>query len=50
MEIVIEKGRRVLVAKEGCVIQSATDGSILKAEVSLITSYIKMKHVAVWLA
>lgn len=29
MEIIIEKGRRVLVAKEGCVIQSVTDGSIL---------------------
>ena len=29
MEIVIEKGRKVLVAKEGCVIQSVTDGSIL---------------------
>lgn len=29
MEIVIEKGRRVLIAKEGCVIQSVTDGSIL---------------------
>ena len=29
MEILIEKNRRVLVAKEGCVIQSVTDGSIL---------------------
>ena len=29
MEIVNEKGRRVLVAKKGCVIQSVTDGSIL---------------------
>lgn len=29
MEIIIEKGRRVLVAKEGHVIQSVTDGSIL---------------------
>lgn len=29
MEIIIEKGRKVLVAKEGCVIQSVTDGSIL---------------------
>ena len=29
MEIIIEKGRRVLVAKDGCVIQSVTDGSIL---------------------
>ena len=29
MEIVIENGRRILVAKEGCVIQSVTDGSIL---------------------
>ena len=29
MEIVTEKGRRVLVAKDGCVIQSVTDGSIL---------------------
>lgn len=29
MEIIIEKGRRILVAKDGCVIQSVTDGSIL---------------------
>lgn len=29
MEIIIEKGRKVLVAKDGCVIQSVTDGSIL---------------------
>ena len=29
MEIIIEKGRRVLIAKDGCVIQSVTDGSIL---------------------
>ena len=29
MEIVNENGRRVLVAKKGCVIQSVTDGSIL---------------------
>ena len=29
MEIVNEKGRRILVAKDGCVIQSVTDGSIL---------------------
>jgi len=29
MEIVVEKGRRVLIAKKGCVIQSVTDGSIL---------------------
>lgn len=29
MKIIIEKGRKVLVAKEGCVIQSVTDGSIL---------------------
>ena len=29
MEIIIEKGRRVLVAKYCCVIQSVTDGSIL---------------------
>lgn len=29
MEIVIENGRRILVAKKGCVIQSVTDGSIL---------------------
>ena len=28
MEIVNENGRRVLVAKKGCVIQSVTDGSI----------------------
>lgn len=29
MEMIIEKGRRILQAKEGCVIQSVTDGSIL---------------------
>ena len=29
MEIVNQNGRRILVAKEGCVIQSVTDGSIL---------------------
>ena len=29
MEIVNENGKRVLVAKKGCVIQSVTDGSIL---------------------
>ena len=29
MEIVNENGRRILVAKKGCVIQSVTDGSIL---------------------
>ena len=29
MELVIQNGRRILVAKEGCVIQSVTDGSIL---------------------
>jgi len=29
MEIINKKGRRVLVAKDGCVIQSVTDGSIL---------------------
>ena len=29
MEIVNENGRRILVAKNGCVIQSVTDGSIL---------------------
>ena len=29
MEIIIEKGRRILVAKDGCIIQSVTDGSIL---------------------
>lgn len=29
MEIINENGRRVLVAKKGCVIQSVTDGSIL---------------------
>ena len=29
MEIVNENGRRVLVAKKGCIIQSVTDGSIL---------------------
>ena len=29
METIIEKGRKVLVAKNGWVIQSVTDGSIL---------------------
>jgi len=29
MEIIEEKGLRILVAKNGCVIQSVTDGSIL---------------------
>ena len=29
MEVIIEKGRRILVAKDGYVIQSVTDGSIL---------------------
>ncbi len=29
MEIIIENGRRILVAKNGCVIQSVSDGSIL---------------------
>ena len=29
MEIINEKGLRILVAKDGCVIQSVTDGSIL---------------------
>ena len=29
MEIIIEKGRQILVAKDGYVIQSVTDGSIL---------------------
>ncbi len=29
MENINENGRRVLVAKKGCVIQSVTDGSIL---------------------
>ena len=29
MEIVNDNGRRILVAKKGCVIQSVTDGSIL---------------------
>ena len=29
MELVNQNGRRILVAKEGCVIQSVTDGSIL---------------------
>lgn len=29
MEIVVEKGRKVLIAKDGHVIQSVTDGSIL---------------------
>ena len=29
MEIINEKGLRILVARDGCVIQSVTDGSIL---------------------
>ena len=29
MEVVIEKGRKVLKAKDGYIIQSVTDGSIL---------------------
>ena len=29
MEIIIENGRRILVAKDGNVIQNVTDGSIL---------------------
>ncbi len=29
MELVTQNGRRILIAKEGCVIQSVTDGSIL---------------------
>lgn len=29
MEIIIKKGRQILVAKDGYVIQSVTDGSIL---------------------
>ncbi len=29
MEIINEKGFRILIAKDGCVIQSVTDGSIL---------------------
>ena len=29
MELVNQKGRRILIAKEGYVIQSVTDGSIL---------------------
>ena len=29
MEIIEEKGLRILIAKDGCVIQSVTDGSIL---------------------
>ena len=29
MELINQNGRRILVAKEGCVIQSVTDGSIL---------------------
>ena len=29
MEVVIEKGRKVLTAKDGYIIQSVTDGSIL---------------------
>ena len=29
MDIIVEKGRRILIAKDGYVIQSVTDGSIL---------------------
>ena len=29
MELINQNGRRILIAKEGCVIQSVTDGSIL---------------------
>ena len=29
MELIEENGRRILVAKDGCVLQSVTDGSIL---------------------
>ena len=29
MKLIEENGRRILVAKDGCVIQSVTDGSIL---------------------
>lgn len=29
MELKIENGRKILIAKDGCVIQSVTDGSIL---------------------
>ena len=29
MEVITEKGRRILIAKDGYVIQSVTDGSIL---------------------
>ena len=29
MELIEENGRRILAAKDGCVLQSVTDGSIL---------------------
>ena len=29
MELIEENGRRILIAKDGCVLQSVTDGSIL---------------------
>ena len=29
MELIEKNGRRILVAKDGCVLQSVTDGSIL---------------------
>ena len=35
MEIIEEKGLRILVAKKGCVIQSVTDGSILGKKIVL---------------
>ena len=35
MEIIEEKGLRILVAKDGCVIQSVTDGSILGKKIVL---------------
>ena len=35
MEIIIENGRRIRVAKKGCVIQSVSDGSILGKKLRL---------------
>ena len=35
MKIIEEKGLRILVARDGCVIQSVTDGSILGKKIIL---------------
>ncbi len=35
MEIINEKGLRILAARDGCVIQSVTDGSILGKKIVL---------------